>query len=120
MQKKLAEGTWIIAEDYTWTGIARGIGHGVDKNFLEEINSHLCTSDLDFFFDGERFRSGIEQQHQHENNNELMEKVRHIHQSIALKQRWIPINANLSIETIQAQLQNHIRLKFLEKKEKAD
>ncbi|MBF0931821.1 MAG: hypothetical protein HXJ92_00145 [candidate division SR1 bacterium] len=113
LKNKLENGIWIIAEDYTGTGIARGTGAGGDQAFLENINSHLHKEDLAFFFDGERFSSGIEKVHQHEQNNELMNKVRLVHQNLAQKLSREPINANLSIEEIQSQLQKIISEKYL-------
>ena len=113
LKNKLENWIWIIAEDYTGTGIARGTGAWWDQAFLEKINSHLHKEDLAFFFDGERFSSGIEKVHQHEQNNELMNKVRLVHQDLAQKLSREPINANLSIEEIQSQLQKIISEKYL-------
>ncbi|MBB1578908.1 MAG: hypothetical protein HG424_002885 [candidate division SR1 bacterium] len=113
LKNKLENGIRIIAEDYTGTGIARGTGAGGDQAFLENINSHLRKEDLAFFFDGERFSSGIEKVHQHEQNNELMNKVRLVHQNLAQKFSREPINANLTIEEIQSQLQKIISEKYL-------
>lgn len=110
---KLESGTWIIAEDYVGTGIAWGVGAGMNQDFLEKINSHLLKEDLAFFFDGERFTSGIEKIHQHEQNDELTQKVRKIHQKLAQKLAWIPINANQNIEEIQKQLQESIQQKLM-------
>ena len=69
LKSKLNEGTWIIAEDYVGTGTAWGVGAGVDQAFLERMNSHLLKEDLAFLFDGERFSSGIEKVHKHEQDN---------------------------------------------------
>lgn len=88
LEKKLNEGTWIIAEDYTWTGVAWGIGFGVNKAFLEKINSHLLAEDLAILFDGERFMEGVEKVHQHEQNNKLTEDVRAIHLELASEKKW--------------------------------
>ena len=110
---KLESGTWIIAEDYVGTGIAWGTGAGLHQDFLEEINAHLVKEDLAFFFDGERFTSGIEKVHQHEQNEKLTQKVREIHQHLAQKLGWIPINANQSIEEIQSKLQEQIKIKLM-------
>ena len=68
--------------------------------------------DLAFFFDGERFISGIEKIHAHEQNNELTQKVRKVHQELAQKHEWIPINANASIEEIHVTIKNIIINKF--------
>ncbi len=102
--KKLETGINIIAEDYTGTGIAWGMGAGVDENFLKQINSHLIKEDLVFLFDGNRFLESQEKNHKHETNNELTNKVKQAHLKLAQEYNWIKINANLSIEAIQEQL----------------
>ena len=83
------------------------MGSGLDYDFLLQINEHLLKSDLDLFFDGERFQSGIEQ------NDALMQVVRSAHQKLAEQFSWHPINANLSIQEIQSELQKIITEKFL-------
>ncbi len=108
LKSKLNEGTWIIAEDYVGTGTAWGVGAGVDQAFLERMNSHLLKEDLAFLFDGERFSSGIEKVHKHEQDNELTQRVRKVHQELAQKHGWIKINANASIEEIHATIKNII------------
>lgn len=113
---KLEAGTNIVAEDYKGTGIAWGLGAGVSEMFLKSINSHLIEEDLVFLFDGERFISGIEKDHRHENNNDLMNKVRWAHLKLKEEYGWTKINANSSIETIQELIWNKT-LAFLENKE---
>lgn len=113
LQNKLENWTWIIAEDYVGTGIAWGMGAGLDQQFLTQINEHLITSDLNLFFDGERFQSWIEQNHQHEQNSFLMQQVRLHHQKLASDQARIPINANQSIDQIHTQLKTLITNAFL-------
>ncbi len=98
---KLKRGINVVAEDYTGTGIAWGIGAGVDEKFLNNINAHLLKEDIGFHFDGERFVESIERGHKHENDNALMRKVRKVHEYLSKKYRWHKINANLPIEEIQ-------------------
>ena len=98
---KLDSGINIIAEDYTGTGIAWGLGADIDLNFLENINSHLIKEDLAILFDGERFREAIEKEHKHENNDDFSKKVRKIHLELGEKYGWEKINANLSVEEIR-------------------
>jgi dUTP pyrophosphatase len=100
LRKKLKAGTIVIAEDYKGTGIAWGLGAGVEEKFLKEINSHLIDEDLVFLFDGERFRQAIENNHKHENNEDLTNKVRWAHLKLGEEFGWKKINANLSIEEI--------------------
>jgi dTMP kinase len=90
----LRNGTWVIAEDYTGTGIAWGMGSGVDENFLEYSNSHLLKEDLAILLDGKRFDSGIEKGHKHEQDNDLTEKVRKVHLHLSHKKGWPIVKAN--------------------------
>ncbi|PKM91667.1 hypothetical protein CVU82_00450 [Candidatus Falkowbacteria bacterium HGW-Falkowbacteria-1] len=100
LEEKLNEGINIIAEDYTGTGIAWGVGAGVEQNFLEEINNHLLKEDIALLFDGERFKEAVEKNHKHEQDDEFSQKVRQIHLNLAKKYNWDIINANLSVEEI--------------------
>lgn len=102
--KKLEDGVNIIAEDYTGTGIAWGVGAGIDQSFLEEINNHLIKEDLAILFDGERFKNSIENNHKHEKDEEFSKRVRQIHLELGKKFDWIKINANLTIEEISQQI----------------
>jgi len=106
--KKLKSGINIIAEDYKGTGIAWGLGAGVDEKFLKSINSHLIDEDLVFLFNGERFRQAIEEDHQHENNDDLINKVRWAHLKLREEYGWFKINANLAIEEIHQQIWNQV------------
>lgn len=107
--KKLDKGTNVIAEDYVGTGIAWGIGSGVNEQFLKKINSHLLKEDLGFLFDGKRFIKSIEKSHKHETNENLMNKVRDIHLKLAEEFGWIKINANLNIEKIHEELYDKVK-----------
>jgi thymidylate kinase len=100
LKKKLEQGVNVIAEDYTGTGIAWGMGAGVDQSFLEEINSHLIKEDLAILFDGKRFKESIENNHRHEEDDNFAKKVREIHLNLAEKYNWEIIKANSSIEEI--------------------
>ncbi|MBU4347391.1 dUTP diphosphatase [Candidatus Parcubacteria bacterium] len=102
--EKLEAGTNIIAEDYTGTGLAWGIGAGVDEQFLKYINSHLLKEDIAFLFDGERFKNAAENEHKHETDEELINKVRWAHLDLGQEYGWTKINANQSIEQIHNRL----------------
>ncbi len=104
LKQFLAKGIHIVAEDYTGTGIAWGIGAGVDKPYLETINAHLLQEDLAFLFDGERFTEATEQGHKHETNDALMTVVREAHKQLAQERGWLPIDANQSIDSIHEHL----------------
>jgi thymidylate kinase len=100
LKEKLEKGIQIVAEDYIGTGLAWGIGAGVDEKFLRELNSHLLKEDLAILFEGERFIKGVEKSHLHETNQELIEKVRLIHQRLAEEFNWKRIQANQSKEKV--------------------
>lgn len=97
---KLTTGIHVIAEDYVGTGIAWGLGSGVNKNFLKYLNSNLLQEDLAFLFDGERFKEATENNHKHETDDNLTIKVRQAHLKLGEELGWIKINANLSIDEI--------------------
>jgi dUTP pyrophosphatase len=64
----------------------------------------LIEEDLVFLFDGERFRQAIENNHKHENNEDLTNKVRWAHLKLGEEYGWKKINANLSIEEISDEI----------------
>ncbi|MFA5318667.1 MAG: hypothetical protein WC323_04345 [Patescibacteria group bacterium] len=100
LEQKLDEGINIIAEDYTGTGLAWGIGAGVDEQYLKYINKHLLNEDLVILLDGQRFTEATEKNHIHEENEELINKVRLTHLKLAEEKGWQIINANQPIEKI--------------------
>jgi thymidylate kinase len=106
--EKLENGINIVAEDYTGTGIAWGIGAGIDQSFLEKINDHLIKEDLAILFDGERFKESIESNHKHEEDDSFSKKVRDIHLLLGKKYGWEKIDANLSIKEISEIILNKI------------
>lgn len=109
LTEKLNFGINVIAEDYVGTGIAWGVGAGIDQGFLEKINSHLIKEDLGILFEGERFKSSIEENHKHETNDEFTKKVRQIHLDLGQKFNWKTINANLSIEEISQIIEGYVK-----------
>src|SRR3989344_4805024 len=90
----LEKGIHVVAEDYTGTGIAWGMGAGVNKNFLIHINTHLCKEDIAILLDGNQFESGREAKHKHENDRMLTSEVRYYHRVLANEFRWDLVNAN--------------------------
>ena len=112
LKQRLEAGTWIIAEDYKGTGICWGVGAGVDQDFLIRLNAHLLGEDLCILFDGERFISGIEVNHKHEQDAELTNKVRAVHLDLAKKFDWNIINANQPVPEVHQTIWNLINTKF--------
>lgn len=104
IMQKLDDGISIIAEDYTGTGLAWGIGTGVNENFLRTLNSHLLKEDIAFLLDGERFIESTEKNHKHETQNDLSKRVRQIHLQLAREFNWRVINANQKIPNIHTKI----------------
>ncbi len=98
--KKMEQGINIVAEDYTGTGIAWGVGRGVDKEFLIRINEYLLKPDLEILLDGERFLEGKEKYHINENDDELVNQVRKIHLDLQAKYHWPIVEANHDREEV--------------------
>lgn len=96
----LEDGVHVIAEDYTGTGIAWGIGSGVDAEYLFKINSKLLAEDLTILLDGNRFLEAKEGNHAHESNDALTEKVRQIHLELARGRGWNVVSANDTEEAV--------------------
>lgn len=103
---RLQNGEWIIAEDYTGTGIAWGVTYGVPLEALEEINRELLEPDLAILLDGERFTSGIEKNHRHEGSG-FWEVGRKVHLQMAERYGWNLVSANQEREAV---LQDTVRI----------
>jgi thymidylate kinase len=110
--KKLEQGINIVAEDYTGTGIAWGVGRGVDQDFLIRINQHLLPPDKEILLDGERFLEGKEKYHINENDDELVNRVRKIHLDLQTKYHWPIVEANHSREEVAEQIWQLVKVLF--------
>ena len=94
----------IIAEMYTGTGIAFGLGDRVKKEFLLAVNEGLLIPDVSILFDGERFKESIEEGHRYEENDKKTIRIRKIHQILAKEMGWHIINANRTREEIHEEI----------------
>ncbi len=100
LESLLRTNHYVIAEDYVGTSLAWGIGAGVSKEFLMELNQHLRVEDLAILIDGKRFLEQREQQHAHEQNDALTERVRRIHLDLAKELGWHVVNNERSLDEI--------------------
>ncbi len=100
LQKKLAQGISIVAEDYIGTGLAWGSAKGADLAWLESVNKYLNRPDLEILMDGERFLSGKEKVHLHESSDRLIGKAQKQFRQLAKKYDWQVVNANQPIQPI--------------------
>lgn len=104
LESWLKAGDHIVAEDYKGTGIAWGMGAGVNKDFQVMLNLHLIAEDIAILFDGKRFDDGKEKGHTHEEDDKLTEKVRLAHLELAKDFNWQVVDANQSVEAVQSQV----------------
>ena len=104
LKNKLANGFYIIAEDYTQTGIIWGSVNGVSQNLLKTINSHLIREDLSILLDGVPFSNSLNKNHLHEKNEFLIKKARTTFVRLAKSSHWPIITANQPIELVHHQI----------------
>lgn len=94
----LDEGKIVIAEDYTGTGIAWGIGKGLSQDFMQDLNKDLLREDFAILLRGQRSLAVQEKQHIHEQNNELIGKVTEVLQKLASDYKWKVIDLQPKID----------------------
>lgn len=109
LRARIDAGEWVVIEDYVGTGIAWGVGAGVDEAFLHELNSHLVREDIAILIDGERFLDGKEAGHKHEDDDAMMEKVRDVHHKLAKDEGWFMVPANGTREEVHDAVWKHIK-----------
>lgn len=100
LRERLAKGEWIVAEDYTGTGISWGLTWGGELGYLEDINEDLLKPDLEILMHGSRFLSAIEKDHRNEMDNERITICKNFHELLADRYGWEKINANQKIPKV--------------------
>lgn len=91
LKKLLEDGYIVVAEDYIGTGIAWGTAKGLDEEWLENVNSLLLKEDFSLMLDGARSLDAKEKGHLHEEDDELSEKCRVVHEFLADKFGWTKV-----------------------------
>jgi thymidylate kinase len=104
--KMLAENDAVIVEMYTGTSIAYGMGDGIDKDVLINMNTGLLEPDVSILLDGSRFKKSIEAGHVYENDDEKTEKIRLIHLDLAKQFGWQIVNANQTEDKVHDDIFN--------------
>jgi thymidylate kinase len=107
--QKLKEGVNVIAEDYFGTALAWGIAAGVEEDLLKGLYQTLYSEDLAILFDGERYLTGIEEDHKHENDEELTKKTQEIFLKLQKEYNWQKINANQEKNKIVEEVYERIK-----------
>lgn len=91
LKQLLEDGHIVIAEDYIGTGIAWGTAKGLDEAWLENANSMLLKEDFSLMLEGERALEAREKGHLHEEDDDLAERCRRVHEFLAKKFGWISV-----------------------------
>jgi dTMP kinase len=102
LEKWLAEGKIVVAEDYTGTGLVWGTVKGADLGWLESLNKGLVKEDLAILLDGERFGHAAEKAHIHESSDELMERSREVHLDLGKKYGWVKVPVIGNADQVEA------------------
>ncbi|MFZ2300015.1 MAG: hypothetical protein WAW00_02695 [Candidatus Moraniibacteriota bacterium] len=109
LKKRLAVGEWIVAEDYTGTGIAWGLTWGADLEYLEQINRNLLQPALNILMHGERFDTAIEAGHRNETADERIRICKNFHLLLGERYGWKQVVANQSVEKVSADIINIVK-----------
>lgn len=96
LEKMLAAGYIVIAEDYVGTGIAWGATKGADRVWLETINAHLQREDLPILLQGERIMRAKEAGHLHESDDALVERARRTFSMLGRRYGWTTVRLSSS------------------------
>ena len=104
LRRLLAEGTHIVAEDYTGTGIAWGMAAGIDKRFLVRLNTHLLREDIGILFNGKQFIDGKEDEHTHEEDDDLIVRSYSAHRELASDSDWYIIASDKAPNVVHAEV----------------
>jgi len=96
----LSAGDLVVAEDYIGTGLAWGATKGANLEWLEALNAPLRKPDLEILMDGERFLVGKEKGHLHESDDDLMERCRDMHLSLAARFHWERVSSQGSVNEV--------------------
>lgn len=97
-------GVSAVAEMYTGTGIAYGLGDGVNKECLLALNHGLRVPDISILLDGERFMESVEQGHWFEEDVKKTAHIRNIHRELAAAEGWYLVNANQPPEAVHERI----------------
>jgi thymidylate kinase len=88
IDRKLSEGKILVVEDYIGTGISWGVAKGLDLEWMEAVNKHLRKEDFAIYMSGHRNLQAREAKHIHEQDDELAERCRNVHEELAGKYGW--------------------------------
>ena len=112
LRERLKNGEWIVAEDYTGTGISWGLTWGGKLAYVEDVNEDLLKPDLEILMDGPRFLSAIEKDHRNEMDSERIEICKNFHFLLCDRYGWTRVNAKQKIDKVQADIIKEVEKVF--------
>ncbi len=92
LEKKLSEGTHVIAKDYIGTAIAWAMAKGVEKDWVEKLNSVVLKEDAAILLDSKLFLGSSNERTY--GDYALVERVRRNLLELAKERGWIVIDSN--------------------------
>lgn len=110
--KMFSDNVWIIAEDYTGTGIAWGLVRNVVLNKLEKMNSDLLKEDLSILLYGERFKDSIEAHHRNENDDKIWQLAQDKHLLLAERYHWHKVYATRPADDVHKDILRIVKKTF--------
>lgn len=94
----------LLLEMYIGTGIAYGMGDGISKQAMIEMNKGLLEPDMSLLLNGKRFMESKESNHVFEQDDEKTERIRNIHLELAQDFNWPVIKSDESEEEVSEAL----------------
>ena len=110
LRQRLKNGEWIVAEDYTGTGISWGLTWGGKLDYVEDINEDLLKPDMEILMDGPRFLSAIEKDHRNEMDSERIEICRNFHYLLSDRYGWTKVDAKQKINKVHEDIVKQIEI----------
>lgn len=110
LRERLKNGEWIVAEDYTGTGISWGLTWGGELDYVEDINEDLLKPDLEILMHGSRFLSAIEKDHRNEMDAERITICKSLHFLLADRYGWARVNAKQKVEKVHKEIVEKIKV----------
>ena len=109
LARKLEDGIIVVAEDYAGTGIGWATAKGASYEWAVDANAHLLKEDLAILMHGDRFTTGREEVHIHEQNDTLVLRTRTQFLRQAEDFGYHIINANQSIDLVFSDILDCVR-----------
>src|SRR5258708_1843099 len=109
LKEILANGIWVVAENYVLAGIVWGVTEGVYKGDLEEQNVGLMEPDIKILLHGNSFPTSRERNHIFENSDKKLAIAGENFLIFGQEQGYHIVDANQARETVAEHLWDVVR-----------